>query len=396
MLTEAARLPRMRIALSSPDFNLVGGIERVAVEATNRLARTGHEVTAYGARIDRTVLDDAVRVRQISVPGNLDVVSGFGFRGRAAAAIKADHPDVHGAFSDLSPLGGVFWIPSVHQVGYDFLLSRRSALARLPVQLNPYHRGRLRLERSMFAPGGYARLLALAEDVKSDVIRIYGVPETDVEVLAYGFDPEMFDPDRRELHRAAARARFGYGEEDRVLLFVANELERKGFDVLIEAMGVLDDPTVKLLGAGKVAPEAYRSLIDRLGLTDRLQWVGSSDDVALLHAASDVFVLPTRYEAWGLVIVEALGSGLPVVTSQLAGAAVAVADGRTGRLLQNPDDAAELANGLLWALSGAPAGTQEIAASVGYYTWPEVITRYEGILRTVAQERSLGKLNASK
>jgi UDP-glucose:(heptosyl)LPS alpha-1,3-glucosyltransferase len=380
----------MQIAVSSTDFNLVGGAERVALEAANWLARAGHEVTAYGVRIDRKALDGAVRVHQIDVPAKLDVLTGFGFRRRAAAAIQADRPDVHGAFCGLSPLGGVFWVPVVSRVGYDLLLSRRSTIGRLPVRLNPFHRGRLWLERSMLAPGGCAKLLALTERVKSDIVGVYGVPAGDIGVLAPGFDPQTFNPERRQRSRVEARARFGYGDEDRVLLFVGNELERKGFDVVLEAVGLLQDPTVKLLGAGHVAPdaEAYKSQIERLGLTDRLQWVGSSSDVALLHAAGDAFVLPTRYEPWGLVIVEALGSGLPVVTSQVAGAAIAVADGETGRLLGDPEDPAELAGALRWALSGEAADAQAIAASVLEYTWSQVIARYECVLSAVAAERS--------
>jgi UDP-glucose:(heptosyl)LPS alpha-1,3-glucosyltransferase len=377
----------MRIALSSPDVNLVGGVERVAVEAANGLARAGHDVTVYGARIDRTVLDDRVRVRRIAVPASVDVVTGLGFRRRAARAIAADRPDVHGAFSALSPLGGVFWIPSVHLVAYDLLLARRSTIGRLPVRLNPYHRGRLRLERRMLAPGGCARLLALTEGVKSDVVDRFGTAEAEVSVLAPGFDPETFSPSRRERLREQARARFGYGAHDRVLLFVGNELERKGFDVLLDAVGLLDDPAVKLLGAGRVAPQAYRSQIERLGLTDRLQWVGSSSDVALLHAASDAFVLPTRYEPWGLVIVEALGSGLPVVTTRLAGAALAVEDGETGRLLRDPEDPAELAEALRWALAGGAVEAQKISASVAKYAWSEVIARYETVLQAVVAGR---------
>ena len=153
-------------------------------------------------------------------------------------------------------------------------------------------------------------------------------------MLAPGFDPEAFSPIRRQRDFVGmlARARFGYGEEDRVLLFVGNELERKGFDVVLEAVGLLRDPTVKLLGAGHVAPERTVQVADRAARPDRSRCsgLGSSSDVALLHAASDAFVLPTRYEPWGLVIVEALGSGLPVVTSQLAGAALAVEDGQDG------------------------------------------------------------------
>jgi UDP-glucose:(heptosyl)LPS alpha-1,3-glucosyltransferase len=379
----------MRIALSSADFNKVGGAERVAVEAANWLAVAGHEVTVYGVRVDREVLDERVRVHQISVPAKLDVYTGFGFRRRAAAAIAADRADVHGAFCGLSPLGGVFWVPVVSRVGYNLLLSRRSTIARMPVRLNPFHRGRLWLERGLLSPGGSARLLALTDRSRSDIADIYGVPEADIGVLAPGFDPEVFDPDRRNRRRAGARARFGYADEDRVLLFVGNELERKGFDTLLEAIGLLDDPRVKLLGAGHVAPdsEQYRSLIERLGLTERVKWVGSSSDVALLHAAADVFVLPTRYEPWGLVIVEALGSGLPVVTSQLAGAGLAVDETQTGRLLRDPESPAELAEALRWALSEAPADARTIAASVRDYTWAQVVARYEQVLHAVAKER---------
>lgn len=384
----SAALPPMRIALSSTDFNKVGGAERVAVEAANWLAGAGHEVTVYGVRIDRLVLDDAVRVRYISVPAKLDVYTGLGFRRRAAAAIAADRPDVHGAFCGLSPLGGVFWVPVVSRVGYDLLLSRRSAIARLPVRLNPFHRGRLWLERGLLSPGGSARLLALTDRSRSDIANIYGVAEEEIGVLAPGFDPDVFDPGRRAQRRAQARAQFGYEDDDRVLLFVGNELERKGFDTLLEAAARLEDPKVRLLGAGHVAPdtEEYTSLIERLGLTDRVRWLGNYSDVALLHAAADAFVLPTRYEPWGLVVVEAMGSGLPVVTSQIAGASLAVDDAKTGRLLRDPENPAELAEALRWALSEKPADAETIAGSVRHYTWAEVIARYELILREVARE----------
>ncbi len=198
----------------------------------------------------------------------------------------------------------------------------------------------------------------------------------------------VFDAARKASTRTEARARLGYGRDDRVLLFVANELERKGFGVLLDAVGQLDDPRIKILGAGRVAPAAYQGQLERLGLAGRLRWEGSSNDVALLHAASDAFVLPTRYEAWGLVIVEALGSGLPVVTSRLAGAAVAVHDRETGWLLEDPEDPRELAEALLWSLSSAPAQAHAISASVREYAWEEIVARYEHVLRAVVEERS--------
>jgi UDP-glucose:(heptosyl)LPS alpha-1,3-glucosyltransferase len=377
----------MRVALSAPDVNLAGGIERIIVETANWLSRFGHEVTVYGARVDRSVLDDRIEIREIKVPGGVDVPTGLGFRRRAARAIRRDRPDVHGAFSSLSPRGGVFWAPSVHRVGYDLLLSRRPPVRRLPVRAHPFHRVRLRFERQTY-DSGYERLMALSENVRQDAARCYGVAPDDVEVLPPGFDPVVFDPERRSSHRRDARATFGFGSDDRVVLFVANELERKGFDVLLEAVARLGDPDVKILGAGRAAPDAYGSEIERLGLADRLRWVGSSNDVPLLHAASDVFALPTRYEAWGMVIVEALASGLPVVTTSLAGAALAVRDGVTGKLANDPDDASELAEALRWALSSAPVGPEKVAASVSKYTWERIVARYEQVLESVVTERS--------
>lgn len=101
-------------------------------------------------------------------------------------------------------------------------------------------------------------------------------------------------------------------------------------------------------------------------------------------------MLSTRYEPWGLVIVEALGSGLPAVTSQLARAAITVSGANTGLLLRDPEDPLELSEALRWALSDAPTGAQTIAASVRDYTWKEVIARYERVLRAVAAERHSG------
>jgi UDP-glucose:(heptosyl)LPS alpha-1,3-glucosyltransferase len=361
----------VRIALSNPDVGLDGGVERVITEAANRLTQMGHAVTVYAARVQAGVLDPNVRVEHVAVPARVDAYTGLGFRGRCAAAIAADRPDVHGAFSALSPLGGVFWVPSVHRIGYELLLSRRGLGGRLAVSLHPYHRGRLWLERSMFAPGGAAGLLAQTEAVRSDIARCYPGAR-DIGVLPLGYDDVMFEPHRRRRLRDQARRRFGYAPEERVFLFVANELERKGFDVLLAAAAQM--PEAKILGAGRRAPS--RQLVERAGLGDRLQWAGHVSDVAALQAAADALVLPTRYEPWGLVIVEALGSGLPVVTSRLAGAAGAVRDGQTGSLLDDPEDTGRLVEAMRWAISDGPAPPDEIAASVHAYAWDQVIERY--------------------
>lgn len=365
----------MRIGLSNPDVGLGGGVERVVFEAANRLTRMGHGVTVYASRVQADVLDPDVRVAQLAVPAQLDTYTGLGFRRRCTAAIAADRPDVHGAFSVLSPLGGIFWVPSVHRIGYELLLSRRGFAGRLAVRLHPYHWGRLRLEKSMFAPGGAIGLLAQTDAVRSDIYRCYeGTGE--IGVLPLGYDDAIFDPGRRFHLRDHVRRSYGYVPEDRVFLFVANELERKGFDVLVKAAARM--PEAKILGVGRRAPSGQ--LVERAGLGERLQWAGHVGDVATVQAAADALVLPTRYEPWGLVIVEALGAGLPVVTSRLAGAAGLVRDGLTGNLLDDPEDTDRLVDAMRWAISDRPAPAEEIAASVRALAWDQVIQRYEQVL----------------
>ncbi|RYG53671.1 glycosyltransferase [bacterium] len=136
------------------------------------------------------------------------------------------------------------------------------------------------------------------------------------------------------------------------------------------------------MAVGRLDATAYAAEIARLGIEKRVQFTGPSNNVASFYAASDIFALPTQYEAWGLVIVEAMACGLPVVTSALAGAAVAVESGKTGVLLDNPDDEAEIARGLTHFLDQKQIDAQGISASVARYAWDQVLLDYERVLLT--------------
>ena len=374
----------MRIALTYPHVNLVAGMERVVVESANHLTRAGHDVTVYATRW-ADVLEPEVRRHHVPTRPRPDALHVLQYSRRAGRALAVASPrnDVHASFTALSPPGGVYWTPSVHRAAYDEALARRSGSQRWVMRVNPFHLVRLQAERATFRPGGCALVLALTPDVKADVMRFYGVPAADIEVLPLPFDPAKFNAGRRAELRERARTALGYGERDRVVAFIANELERKGFDTLLEALARLE-PEVRLLVVGRVDGSRYQSQMERLGLSDRVRFHGPSEDVGLQHAAADAFALPTRYEPWGLVIVEALASGLPVVTSRLAGAAQAVREDETGRLLDDPDDPEELAAGLRWALNGAAPEPAAISASVADLTWERVLARYEAILARVA------------
>jgi UDP-glucose:(heptosyl)LPS alpha-1,3-glucosyltransferase len=376
----------VRVALTYPDVTRAGGIERVVVECANFLASRGHEAHLLASRVAPGVLRGEVRVRHVASAQRPDFAAMLQYRRRATSALDALSGafDVHASFGSQSPRGGVLWVPSVHRAAMDMILSRRGFMAGMKQRVNPDHLTRLRLEREYYADRAYAGLIACTERVRAELARYHDVPEEDVVVQPLGFDESEFNVRRRAELRSRARSELGLPESDKVVAFVANELERKGFDTLVRAVAGLREPDVHVLVVGRVSAGGYAVELERLGLTRRVRFAGPSNSVAYHHAAADAFALPTRYEPWGLAIVEALGSGLPVVTTRLAGASVAVEEGRTGRLLDDPDDASEAASALDWLLRGGAAPAEEISASVSSLAWPRVLERYEGILADAA------------
>jgi UDP-glucose:(heptosyl)LPS alpha-1,3-glucosyltransferase len=239
------------------------------------------------------------------------------------------------------------------------------------------------MERSHFRERRYRKLIVPSEQVRADLMRFYQVPKRDVVIIPNGFAPELLNPVRGQVLRPETRGKFGYNPGDFVVLFVANELERKGFLPLLQAIAALGNPRLQLLAiVGRANVRRYVSTIWRLGLERRVRIVGSQNDLAPYYAAADVLALPTQYEAWGLVIVEALACGTPVLTSRLAGAAAAVCEGQTGALLDNPCDVAEIA-AKLDQLSQSPQPERAaVAASVECFTWANVLQQYESVLQS--------------
>jgi UDP-glucose:(heptosyl)LPS alpha-1,3-glucosyltransferase len=237
------------------------------------------------------------------------------------------------------------------------------------------------MEEALFRRRRYRRLIALTPRVRTDLQRFYGVDPSLVEVLPNGFSRGAFNVGLRRTYRRLLRGKLGLPEDAWVVLFVANEWERKGFLPLLEAVARLKDRTVHVVAVGNLPKAFLMKEAEKLGVSGRVHMVGASEGVQGWFGMADVFVLPTVYEAWGMVIVEAMAAGLPVLTSRRAGAAVAVKDAFSGLLLEDPTDVLEIALGLEKLRAGVLWTGAEIAASVSEYEWPAILERYESILR---------------
>ena len=146
------------------------------------------------------------------------------------------------------------------------------------------------------------------------------------------------------------------------LVSIARLVKRKRVDRLLQALAALSGLEVRLTVVGD-GPERRRleALATALGVADRVRFLGHVDEAAKRRAlaAADLFVLASAHEGFGLVYLEAMQHGLPVVAASAGGQADFLEDGRTGALVPN-DDVAALA-AAIGKLAGDPAQRQRIA-----------------------------------
>jgi UDP-glucose:(heptosyl)LPS alpha-1,3-glucosyltransferase len=370
----------MKLTLTFPGCHRRAGVERIMLESANYLARRGHDIRVCAEEFEYAALHPAITTQLIALP-KIPFAGPLGlFEKAVREKLKGNEPELLCSFGTVCPTGGVLWVQSVHKAWLEISQSTRDSVGRARQLCNPIHPLLLRSERYHFGQRRYRKLIALTSQVSEDLQRLYRVPEGDICVLPNGFSPTDFNVQNIRERRSQIRAQLRYTDADKVIVFVANELERKGFGPLTEAIARLSDEKIKLLVVGRVDPQSQVKHLSALGLLARTKFIPQTNDVAKFLAAADVFALPTKYEAWGMVIVEALACGLPVVTSKLAGAAIAVQDGKTGLLVDDPCDAVQIASKLKEAIYELKTDPYLLAASVSKFEWDTILAEYESIL----------------
>lgn len=376
-------MTELRAALVFPGCHPRGGVERVVWETMRHLSGR-HRVTVVASVVD-TAATTGVDVRRVPAVGRPLAFAPVRWRRAAARCLRGVERDVVVSYGVDCPVGDVLVVQSVHRAWLELGRSVPYHGVHVPAGARyvlPRHQVLLALEAAYFRAGRGRPVVAVSENVAADLARFYDVPDDQVVVIPNGYSGEQCSPQRAAARRREMRAALALAEEDVAFLLIANEWHRKGLRVLLDATASLQDRRAHVVLVGRAPPGAYEAQARRLGLAERLHYCGPTDDVARFHAAADVFVMPTQYEAFGSVIVEALASGVPVITTTRAGAAVAVEPGANGLLQDDPDDAAELAALLARALDAGERArwSQAAPGSVRGYEWSSVMARMERVI----------------
>jgi UDP-glucose:(heptosyl)LPS alpha-1,3-glucosyltransferase len=195
------------------------------------------------------------------------------------------------------------------------------------------------IEDASYKRGNFSKVIAISDMVKQDIIHWYRISEDQIDVIYNGVDIERFHPRNRQ-YREEIRKRYGMRDEF-VILFVSNNFRMKGLDYLIKALGKIkkeDHPPFKLLILGRDQKESYLRLAKKIGISKELIFAGSTEEPEKYYGAADLLVHPTFYDACSLTVLEALASGLPVITTSSNGASGLINLRELGFVITDPRD----------------------------------------------------------
>ena len=222
-------------------------------------------------------------------------------------------------------------------------------------------------------------VVVAATDIdRQQILRHYG-PLAPIRVIPGGVDLSVFRP----LGRSEPRTSLGWPDDQRVILFVGRIQRLKGLEVLLRAFALLPglNARVVIVGGQHGTHESreiarLQHLALRLGVADRCEWVGAVDHTQLptYYSAADVTVMPSSYESFGLVAVESLACGTPVVATRVGGLTSIVRDGETGLLVpwRNPELFASALRRVLTDDALRSNLASRAPQSVAQYGWPRI------------------------
>jgi UDP-glucose:(heptosyl)LPS alpha-1,3-glucosyltransferase len=196
------------------------------------------------------------------------------------------------------------------------------------------HRDLLQLEKSLFEKRKAGRVIVASQMVRNEIVDLYSYPAETIDLVRNGVPLDQFRSDAklRETSRAALKL-----EQDQIaLLFAGSGWERKGLLFAIEAMALCKNRKIRLLVAGRGDARPYKTTRLRFWREDPVQFVGEVADLLPVYAAADIFILPTIYDPFSNACLEALASGLPVITTRSNGFSEIIEDGVHGSIVDNP------------------------------------------------------------
>lgn len=332
----------MKLALVRQRYNPFGGAERFVERALKALAEQRLHVTLITRTWPAGAEQRDVRLCNPFFLGRLWRDAGFARAVRKLIAggefdLVQSHERIPGCSVYRAGDG-------VHATWLELRAQQQSPLARWLTRLHPWHRYTLAIEAKMFRHPSLRAVICNSHMVRDDIARRFAVAADRLHVIHNGVDLAHFHPDLKHQHRTALRDQLGIPDTIPVVLYVGSGFARKGVPQLLQAMTAMqhDKAVAVIVGKDKHA-RRMQALARKLGLAARVHFVGPQQDVRPWYGMADVLALPTLYDPFPNVVLEALACGLPVMTTPTSGAAEILQGKSCGRICDALDTRAQAA-----------------------------------------------------
>jgi UDP-glucose:(heptosyl)LPS alpha-1,3-glucosyltransferase len=389
---------KLSIAILLDKFLPSRGGERYFSFLAGELARRGHEVHLFASKVEESA-DRPYQVHLVPVldfPRSVRMISYMLFSARMVKGYGFDV--IHGlgqslAGNVLNPHGGV---------EKAYLKQEFASISRrwyywyrwLRRYLSIRHYLELWVQKRLYRGGRVKRVIAISSMVKRDIISYFGFPEEKIAVVFNTVDLDRFHPSTRERLRDAKREDLAIEDGAIVLLFAGNNYRLKGLEPLLHALALLKKKSpqtvLRLIVLGRGQIWLYRRQAERLGVAGNVLFLGPVTGMEPYYAASDIYVHPTFYDSCSLTVLEALASGLPVVTTRFNGASDAILSEEGGKIVQDPANVEEIADAIAYYFDEGRRDKARVVARQWMEQYPPSRNVEEtlAVYYEVAEERS--------
>ncbi len=384
-MSEARPERKLRVAVLSRVFARTGGgAESYSINLVEALA-TSHEIHVFAQQIDHAW--PGVAYHRVSSPGPKPRwVNQLWFAWASWRATRRGFDVVH---SHENTWHGNVQTIHVRPLRFNLLAGKTGwalALRWLKIAVSPRLITYVALEAARFRVRPGRQVPVASESLKREVLQVYPHAAHMLSVLAPGVHaPRADGPSKLQARRA-----LGVEEGAFALLLVANDFARKGLDALLSALALLPSNTILLIAGKGLFTLALREKCLKFGLLEqRLRFLGPVADLGPVYTAADALVHPTLEDSFGMVVLEAMAHGLPVVVSGPAycGAADLLTHGIDALLLPDPRDAIAIAQAV-HNLMADPAKAQALALAgqrlAQAHQWQSVAQHYDRIYQQIS------------
>lgn len=324
----------MKIAFCIFNYFPFGGLQRDFAKIILATQRLGHTIDVYTMDWQGDSLDGVTIIR-VPVRAWSNHRKAMQFAQHVEQLKKTGQYDVVVGFNKMPGLDICF-------VG-DVCLKARLDKKCFFYRLLPRYRYYLQLEEAVFCPTSKTKIFLLTEQQRETYQRCYQTPTNKFYLLPAGIAKNVLSIDEMRAIKMRIRQSLVLSSPDtKMLLFVATHFHTKGLDRAIRALSTVQQNVVLCVIGENKRQKDYVKLATQLGVDHRVCWLGNCPAVYHYFIAADLLVHPARVEAAGMVLIEALTAGLPVLTTAVCGYAYHIRAAQAGMILSEPFSQSQL------------------------------------------------------